>query len=1189
MDAKAKFMKGQLNAKWGGELNAQNLGGGNGPTPRRQGVGSQGVGGLARMGNEKECTRVWFSVAQKNSPTSDDGSARTAALLAVSESEVVMLDSSDTAVGSAPINEIVTVTVHEALSGSSYEARLELTTRLATLVVWRDAAAREASRRWAFGVAAAPEEARGEEPDADEAAVASFLVALGIDPPQRASSSRRRFGLSSRVTTYTMRRGNESWDAAPAEERANEPQEGAGGEEEDAEYERLCLRVEKRWGGDKPEVPKSLRRSTRPPADEEQPTKGQQLAYRGSWLAPVDDTTGYMPSSPRSAEQRFFGSSPQSEQVASPKTTRVFRPRSIDLRRERYRDTLARATESAARKAADVSRAALSVHADAERLGAQLSTEVSTAELESNLSLAADGAKEARARLAALEREVAMLAGPTLRELAWATQLRRTADARLARDLASEWPRRGWVVVKRLPGIEAPQWSRTLWLELVDTDSGSRLSVKRSPDGDDDALFELTLDAKVELRRSREPGAPNFALEVVPTKKGGADDLPQHQSWYSAVTAYFFASGSASSANSAQHLAFAPHTADDQRCWSLAIDAVLRQASVAEAIALGDLRQEAEDAPQLAEPLRADEQQDTQEGDGDEEDEDVNEQTPMDSTACAERDASDEYDSSFGDELTDDRFGRIRQPIEDDADDEASATNTTLEVASVLSLDEGFVGEQQTNKPMSKLEAFKRSIASAVNDHSRPVPDSTYSSPFEESDGSEVPGKQKNTPREHSSATSIPARSDPSAPTVSQLSLLERESAARIEASNIVESRSLQAILKERPIAAAAPAAPDKPASKRSVAKERLGVWRQKLASDVNKLATTPRTRSATLPPPKTTACKKKPTPPKEAEPMRQAPAPAAAENAPSQNSSVAALRRAYRPQPASNSAPSRRHSASGVATRQQNASGPTAKRLSASGLAARRLSENKRLSSPSVVVVKRQLASTRRRGEPTSSSVDDQNLFDASSSASAASEMIRELERGAIVAIRFLPRTEANSEHYEYECIDAFEYVDDETLAPLLQSHNRPTLAKLYSAWRSEFSVKTDQSEFRDRLKLFMASQSRRWLASCTLLEIERPDETCVVVVRLHDDPAEYVQPIKFGDVIICWSPKRDDGSMTFADRATATPVVVANLAKWLDGNRVTAQRTLRIDTADANQDDHAPLNYDRVYRKLFQKAIVH
>lgn len=278
--------------------------------------------------------------------------------------------------------------------------------------------------------------------------------------------------------------------------------------------------------------------------------------------------------------------------------------------------------------------------------------------------------------------------------------------------------------------------------------------------------------------------------------------------------------------------------------------------------------------------------------------------------------------------------------------------------------------------------------------------------------------------------------------------------------------------------------------------------------------------------------------------------------------SSVAELRRAYREQNApkpSQSPPTSR----------------STKRMSA----ARRLSQNQKRTGgvSSMIVTKRQ-----RNGEPSPAKLT------TDSNKASASDMIRELERGAIVTLRFLPRTETQCERYEYECIDAFDFIDDETLAPLLQSHKRPTLARLYSAWRSEFSVKTDQNEFRGRLKELMASQARRWLASCSLLEVERPDETCVVVVRLHDDPNEYVQPIKFGDVVICWSPKRDDGSMTFADRATATPVVVANLSTWLDNHRVTAQRTLRIETANANQDVHSPLNYDYVYRKLFQKAVV-
>jgi len=84
------------------------------------------------------------------------------------------------------------------------------------------------------------------------------------------------------------------------------------------------------------------------------------------------------------------------------------------------------------------------------------------------------------------------------------------------------------------------------------------------------------------------------------------------------------------------------------------------------------------------------------------------------------------------------------------------------------------------------------------------------------------------------------------------------------------------------------------------------------------------------------------------------------------------------------------------------------------------------------------------------------------------------------------------------------------------------------------------------------------------------------------------YVQPIKFGDAVVNWSPKRDLGSMSFADRATSNAVVVAHLTKWLDENRVTSQRTLRIDTANAAQSDDAPLNYERVYRKIFQKAVI-
>uniref|UniRef100_A0A7S3JQN6 Uncharacterized protein n=1 Tax=Aureoumbra lagunensis TaxID=44058 RepID=A0A7S3JQN6_9STRA len=248
----------------------------------------------------------------------------------------------------------------------------------------------------------------------------------------------------------------------------------------------------------------------------------------------------------------------------------------------------------------------------------------------------------------------------------------------------------------------------------------------------------------------------------------------------------------------------------------------------------------------------------------------------------------------------------------------------------------------------------------------------------------------------------------------------------------------------------------------------------------------------------------------------------------------------------------------------------------------ARRLREHAKSPPKSILVVKRPDTAKKNTRNRSSSGAQQDD--------SPAKEMIRELERGSIVTIRFVPATKSGTyERYEYECIDSFEIIDDEILAPLVEKcqKRRPSLQKLYSAWRSAFSVKTDPFEFRSKVQCYMISQVRRWLASCTLLEIERSHETCVALVRLHDDPSEYVQPIKFGDAVINWAPKRDDGSMSFNDRATSNAVVVAGLSRWLDENRVTAQRTLRIDTANAAQSDDAPLNYERVYRKLFQKAV--
>jgi hypothetical protein len=107
-------------------------------------------------------------------------------------------------------------------------------------------------------------------------------------------------------------------------------------------------------------------------------------------------------------------------------------------------------------------------------------------------------------------------------------------------------------------------------------------------------------------------------------------------------------------------------------------------------------------------------------------------------------------------------------------------------------------------------------------------------------------------------------------------------------------------------------------------------------------------------------------------------------------------------------------------------------------------------------------------------------------------------------------------------------------------------------------------------------------------LLEVEHPDESVVAVLRLHDYPSEYVQPLKFGDVLIVWCPRRDAGDMSMADRTTANAVTVAQLVNWCEKHRATQGRLFRTDAADTDQSENSNLSFDYVYRKLFQAARV-
>ena len=59
-------------------------------------------------------------------------------------------------------------------------------------------------------------------------------------------------------------------------------------------------------------------------------------------------------------------------------------------------------------------------------------------------------------------------------------------------------------------------------------------------------------------------------------------------------------------------------------------------------------------------------------------------------------------------------------------------------------------------------------------------------------------------------------------------------------------------------------------------------------------------------------------------------------------------------------------------------------------------------------------------------------------------------------------------------------------------------------------------------------------------------------------------------------------------ADRATVNPVTVARLQTWCENHRATAGRIFRADAAKTDQNEGSSLNFDYIFRKLFQLAQV-
>ncbi|KAK7233313.1 hypothetical protein SO694_00109088 [Aureococcus anophagefferens] len=200
-----------------------------------------------------------------------------------------------------------------------------------------------------------------------------------------------------------------------------------------------------------------------------------------------------------------------------------------------------------------------------------------------------------------------------------------------------------------------------------------------------------------------------------------------------------------------------------------------------------------------------------------------------------------------------------------------------------------------------------------------------------------------------------------------------------------------------------------------------------------------------------------------------------------------------------------------------------------------------------------------------------------------------RRLDHGKAVFFQFKPHRSgersldpslgADDEEFEFEILSPFDLLDDDD--------GSRSLYDGYQAWRRHHSIRTEWEVWNASLADYMRGQQSRYLASLTLLEVDRPNTSVVCALRVQDSPAEYPQPVKFGDAIIVWSPNRDNSDkLSFADRSTASAPVVSNLLKWLSHHRVLSQRVFRTDAADTDQ--QGPLSYDAMYRKLFQKARV-
>mmetsp|Transcript_14956 Transcript_14956/g.40795 ORF Transcript_14956/g.40795 Transcript_14956/m.40795 type:complete len:504 (+) Transcript_14956:95-1606(+) len=151
-----------------------------------------------------------------------------------------------------------------------------------------------------------------------------------------------------------------------------------------------------------------------------------------------------------------------------------------------------------------------------------------------------------------------------------------------------------------------------------------------------------------------------------------------------------------------------------------------------------------------------------------------------------------------------------------------------------------------------------------------------------------------------------------------------------------------------------------------------------------------------------------------------------------------------------------------------------------------------------------------------------------------------------------------------------------------------KQSLQQHYESWRSGFSLATSVEEWDEALDDLQDTQRARFLDALTLLDIDFADGAVVALLRVHNLPGEFTQPLKFGDLLISWSPQRDGGELSVAERATCNMQSVMMLMRWCSRHGATAQHTLLKDAANTAQHEHADLDFDALFRKLFQVSRV-